>query len=117
MSSEKGSKSILSYPNAVDILVFLFESGGSSKATHIQEGVGLNYNSLKNSAAKLNEEKLVTIVETKGKSRHITYALTPLGEGIAKDLKKAKDRLKGITQQEDEPMYHEPSPESENKVS
>ncbi len=89
-------KNALSKANAVPIIVYLFENGGSSKATFIQTALNLNYNSVKNCCALLCEEGLVVSSEHTGKSRYILYELTPLGHAVAADLKRASDRIAGI---------------------
>ena len=89
-------KNALSKANAVAIMVFLYEQGGSSKATYIQSGLSMNYNSVKNCCSSLVKENLMTETEHMGKSRYILYELTPLGLDVAADLKRANDRILGI---------------------
>jgi len=88
--------SVLSKPNSVGILVFLINSQGEAKATHISEAMNSNYDAIKNAANRLKDENLITITRYPGKSSYFLYKLTPHGEVVAKDLKRAQDRLDGI---------------------
>lgn len=90
-------KNALSKANAVAIMVFLYEKGGSSKATYIQSGLSMNYSSVKSCCSSLVREGLMTETEHAGKSRYILYELTPLGLDVAADLKRANDRILGNT--------------------
>ncbi len=94
-------KSVLSQPNSVTLLVYLLESGGSAKTSHIQDAVG-NYNSVKSAGERLEKEGLVTITEHTGQSRYMLYELTEKGRDVAKHLKKAEDALQGILAEEDD---------------
>ena len=114
MLKEEETKSVLSKTNSVGILVFLYESGGSSKATFVQSAVGLNYDSFKNSATRLEAAGLLTIVKTTGKSKFILYSLTQLGQEIARDLKRAQDRLNGIAVEDDQTDYETSSAKGNN---
>ena len=89
------SKSVLSQPNSVTLLVYLLESGGSAKTSHIQDAIG-NFNSVKSAGERLEKEGLVTITEHTGQSRYMLYELTERGREVAKHLKRAEDALQGI---------------------
>lgn len=94
------SKSVLSQPNSVTLLVYLLESGGSAKTSHIQEAIG-NFNSVKSAGERLEKEGLVTITEHTGQSRYMLYELTERGREVAKHLKRAEDALRELYVEED----------------
>lgn len=96
MNDHGTAKTVLSKPNSVAILIHLYESGGSSKMTFIQDAVGGNYDTLKNAAKRLEDEGLIVMREVPGKSKYILVELTTLGHDVAHDLKRANDRLNGI---------------------
>ncbi len=104
-----GVKSVLSQQNAVAFLVYIYENGGITKPSYVQEVIS-NFNSVKNIAYALEKEKLITITEISGKDAHTRYELTLLGMEIAKNLKIAEDRLKGIVPEE--PITNCSSPSS-----
>lgn len=112
MSGQNANKSVLSKSNSVDILIYLLVNG-ESKATIIQNGINLNYDSLKNSASRLEENGLITSHEVCGKSRYIAYKLTPMGEDVAADLKRANDRINGILPDDPEMNCGSPSEEGD----
>ena len=86
------SKTVLGYSNSVPILIGIYENGGSIKSGHLRENIG-NYDSIKNAADRLEDAGLITISHFDGKSAYIQYELTELGLLVAKDLKKANDRI------------------------
>lgn len=91
MVTSHPSKTVLSTPNAVGILVFLHTVGGTSKATIIWNGLGGNYASVKYAIERLRKDGLVTVTEVEGRSRHILVELTDLGRSVAELLKPAND--------------------------
>lgn len=78
--------------------------------TFIQDAVGGNYDTLKNATKRLEDENLVVMKEVPGKSKYILVELTTLGQDIARDLKRANDRLNGLLP---EPETNHGSPEIE----
>jgi hypothetical protein len=80
----------------VDFLVFLFRSGGTSKATFVWNAIGGNYDTTKNSALRLKKAELITISEHSGKSAYIQYELTELGRSVAAHLADADDCMNGV---------------------
>ena len=88
---------VLSKPNSVGILVFLLEKGGSSKATFVQKALGgRNYDSIKAAISRLEAEGLLTTEIVPGRSKYIQIKLTALGMDVARDLKRANDRVLGL---------------------
>ena len=73
--------------------------------TFIQSHMGGNYDSVKNATRRLENEGLLTWTEIPGKSKYILIELTDLGRDIAKDLKRANDRLMGNIQESDQPNH------------
>ena len=67
--------------------------------------MGGNYDSVKNATRRLEEEGLVTWTEIPGKSRYIMIELTNLGKDVAKDLKRANDRLIGNLPEPEQPNH------------
>ena len=97
MSNHYSEKTILSRANSVGILVFLYENGGSSKATFIQDALGGNYDSIKNAVFRLESEGLLTTQEIPGRSKYISIKLTEKGFDVAADLKRANDKILGLS--------------------
>lgn len=79
--------------------------------TFIQSHMGGNYDSVKNAVRRLEEERLLTWTEVPGKSRFIMIELTKLGSDVATDLKRANDRLMGITSESEQPNHGSPETE------
>jgi len=88
-------RNILSKPHSVGILVFLLRSGGKSKATFIQEAIESNFDTMKNAAARLEDEGFLTITRVPGKASHILYALTDIGRDVAQYLDAAERVISG----------------------
>ena len=93
MIEGRTSKSVLSKPNSVGIMIHLLESNGTSKMTFIQAAMGGNYDTVKNAVKRLEDEGLLTQKEIPGKSKYILVELTDLGYLVAEDLKRANDRI------------------------
>ena len=55
MNSHEHSKSVLSKPNSVGILIYLLESDGASKMTFIQTAMGGNYDTIKNAVKRMEK--------------------------------------------------------------
>ncbi len=77
---------VLGCPNAVPILVKLYETERPEFITAVHGAVGSSYNAIKNSIHRLQEDGLIEI-ETKGRIQLVS--LTPVGKKVAKDLKVA----------------------------
>ena len=75
---------VLGCPNAVPILVTLFEASEPIFITAVHTAVGSSYNAIRNSVFRLQSDGLIEI-ETKG--RIVKVSLTPVGKKIGKELK------------------------------
>ena len=93
MNSAESSKSVLSKPNSVGILVYLLESEGASKMTFIQTAIGGNYDTIKNAVKRLEGVGLLMQSEVPGKNKYILVELTDLGFSVAEHLKRANDLI------------------------
>ena len=93
MNSHEHSKSVLSKPNSVGILIYLLESDGASKMTFIQTAMGGNYDTIKNAVKRMEDVGLLTQSEIPGKSKYILVELTELGYSVAENLKRADDLI------------------------
>ena len=94
-------RTVLSQQNAVAMIIYLSESGGSAKISYIRHVIP-NYASVKTIAAALAEEGIIEIIHVGGKNAHLLCKLTPLGEDIAKDLRRANARLAGTLPADEE---------------
>ena len=92
---EGATKSVLSTSNAVAIMVYLLRSGGSSKGTLTSDAIGINYDSMKSSATRLESEGLLTKKDVPGKSKYTLYELTDLGRIVAQHLDAAERAISG----------------------
>ena len=95
MDDDETQKSVLSKSNSVGILVFILQSGGSSKATFIRDFLGTSYYAMQNSAARLIEGGLLTIEKFHGKSGYTLYTLTDRGRAAAQHLDAAERTISG----------------------
>lgn len=109
MTEPSSIKTVLGFQNSVPILIYLYEAGGSAKSGHLREAIG-NYNSIKSAASRLEEAGLIKITSFSGKSAYILYELTDLGTDIARDLKRANDRLNGLLPEPEDNPSTSPEP-------
>lgn len=103
-----GGQTVLSDRHVMNMLLFLFENGKVKESQ--LTAVVKNYYTAVDVAAKLVDSNLVdTWMEKDGHTVKV-YELTALGLEIARDLKRANDRLNGILP---EPETNCGSPETE----
>ena len=116
MSKDESLKSVLSYQNSVVVLVFLYRSGGKSKAVFISDVVG-NYNSVKSAGSRLKDAGLITITEHAGQSGYFLYELTDLGRDVAQHLDAAERAISGEPAAASMPSDHGALTAKRDKVS
>jgi len=116
MAKDETVKSVLSYQNAVALMVHLHRTGGSSKAVFLVDVIG-NYNSVKSVGAKLQGEGLITITEVPGRSRYILYELTDRGRSVAQHLDAAERVRSGEPVSASMPMDYGTSTKQGDKIN
>lgn len=84
---------VLAQPNAVSILVALYDKRVEMPMTVLWADVGSGYNAIKNEAVRLQAAGLIEI-EVRGKINVV--ALTPTGKTVASSLKTACEKYQEI---------------------
>lgn len=84
MTDPAHSRTVLSYPYAMDVLDVLHRSGGESKMTWIKDSIGhAGYDSVGKAVSRLESSKLLTTRRVPGRGSYIEVKLTEEGKRVA----------------------------------
>lgn len=89
MTEIEYEKTVLSSPNAVGMLVYLLEVGGSTRASYLRKVVK-NYDSIVKTGRALEDTGLLNVRIEKDRIIFHSYELTEKGRKVAEKLREAE---------------------------